>query len=524
MPGRHLSDREESLAAFWREPPASFGQPLLKGVTLRGPPSLRGIQDIYAPFEYPITAICGRNGSGKSTILGLAAFSACRPSTWSVSPRRVPSVRPPLRTMSFAWDEFFFRRAGDPLPTGLKVQFDYSYRGDDLRVSRRRTEKGRWATAPDPGRSRTPRLPERPIDFVSLARIIPPGELRSPRRRFSGHRPVRIVSLTERSVQAMSSIFEQSYKSVEIQTQRGVPLAHCRSMARYNGFDMGSGENSAVAILGALEQLPPGGLLLVEEIEHGFHPLAQRRLVEVLTEMVSGGKQQIICTTHSEYVIDALPQAARLLVNRVPDGHRVVTAQTTRDLMFTMTGEPRPELTVYVEDYFAQTIVEQALGGAHRRRVKVVPAGSGEKVVELLGTHGRAGLDGPAMCVLDGDCTEAEVDKWMRSAGVDPDAQPCVRLPQNGLCPERWILDALGQEPHVLDLSRQVSLDVGEVRAVLSEMAALSDPHVVPRQFAARCSVPVENATYVLASCVGTHPALQEIRDVVASRLGGESE
>ena len=83
MPGRHLNDRERRLAAFWREPPRSFEQPLLKGITLRGPPSLRGICDIHAPFDYPITAICGKNGAGKSTILGLAAFSACRPSAWS---------------------------------------------------------------------------------------------------------------------------------------------------------------------------------------------------------------------------------------------------------------------------------------------------------------------------------------------------------------------------------------------------------------------------------------------------------
>ena len=112
MPGRHLSNRERGLAAFWHEPPASFEQPLLKGITVMGPPSLRGICDIHAPLDYPITAICGKNGAGKSTILGLAAFSAGRPTGWSVSPRRVPSVRPALRRMSFAWDEFFFPPCG----------------------------------------------------------------------------------------------------------------------------------------------------------------------------------------------------------------------------------------------------------------------------------------------------------------------------------------------------------------------------------------------------------------------------
>ena len=71
MPGRRLNDDERRLLAFWREPSASFPHPLLKGITLEGPPPLRGIENIHAPFDYPITAICGRNGAGKSTLLGL---------------------------------------------------------------------------------------------------------------------------------------------------------------------------------------------------------------------------------------------------------------------------------------------------------------------------------------------------------------------------------------------------------------------------------------------------------------------
>ena len=522
MPGRHLSNRERRLAAFWTEPPASFGQPLLKGITLRGSPSLRGIRDIHAPFDYPITAICGKNGAGKSTILGLAAFSARRPSAWRVSPRRVPSVRPALQMMSFAWDEFFFRHADEPSLAGLTVQFDYTHRGDDLQVSRVRTDRGRWATAPDPGRSGAPRLPERPIDFISLARIIPPGELRALRRQSRAGLGGRVVSLSEASVRAMSSILEHPYDSVELYTVRDVPLARCTGRARYTGFDMGSGENAVVTILAALERLPPGGLLLVEEIEHGFHPLAQERLIDVLTEMVLKERQQIICTTHSEYIIDALPQAARLLVSRIPEGHRVVVGPTTRDLMFTMTGQPRPELTIYVEDTFAQVVVEQALSGAHRRRVRVVPIGSAERVVGQLATHLSSGLDGPAICVLDGDCQDAAVRKWIRKASIE-DPQLCLRLPLDGLSPEQWTVHALQEEPYVSDLARRVQLDAVDVLAVLSEMASLQDSHAVPRQFATRCSVPPQSGPYLLASCAGTHPDLQRIRDSVASQLEARS-
>jgi hypothetical protein len=420
--------------------------------------------------------------------------------------------------MSFAWDEFFFHRVGDPSLAGLTVHFNYTHKGDDLQVSRFRTRKGRWAGVPDPGRSGTPRLPERPIDFVSLARIIPPAEIRPLRRRSSAGTDGQVELLSESSVEAMSSVFERSYDSVGLDKAEDVPLAHCSGTAQYTGFDMGSGENSAVAIFSALEGLPRGGLLLVEEIEHGLHPLAQERLVEVLTRRVSKEKQQIICTTHSEYIIDALPQAARLLVKRVGAGHEVVAAPTTRDLMFTMTGKPRPELTLYVEDSLAEMVVEQALVGRHRRRVKVVPIGSGEEVVGQLGTHLAAGFEGPAMCVLDGDCREAEIRRWAKRAGVDPEL--CLKLPQDEMSPERWLLDALMEGPFLSELARQVRLDAGEVLAILSELVDLPDPHSVPWEFATRCSVPPESAAYILASCAGTHPALEGIREAVAARLG----
>ena len=70
MPGRRLSSVERSLLEFWREPPDTFRPALLKGVTIEGPPSLRGISNLQIRFDYPLTAICGRNGVGKKFYLG----------------------------------------------------------------------------------------------------------------------------------------------------------------------------------------------------------------------------------------------------------------------------------------------------------------------------------------------------------------------------------------------------------------------------------------------------------------------
>lgn len=519
MPGRHLNDAERRLAEFWQNPPPSLGPPLLKGVSLQGPPSLRGIERIHVPFEYPITAISGRNGAGKSTILALTAFSACRPASWRTGPRPFPPVRPSLRSMSFAWDEFFFRRLGDQPLSGLTVSFTSTHRGNDIQVSRTRTANGRWALVPDPGRSRAPQLPERPIDFVSLARILPPAEFRSLRQRFATPNPANVTPLDESTVSAMSLVLGQTYQSISLQTEQGAALAQCAANARYNGFDMGSGENSAVAILSALERLPPGGLLLIEEIEHGFHPEAQTRLIGELTRVVSRKKTQIICTTHSEYIIDALPQQGRLLIERVPDGHRVNPAPTTNQAMFTMTGRPRPELTIYVEDAFARTLVEQALRGEQRKRVRVIPIGSADRVVSQLGTHLAAPLDGPAIGIVDGDCSDSKCEQWMRRDNVPVENDLVLRLPGSGNPPEHWVLETLREQPYSSNLARQVQEDVAEVLATLVAMGSLSDIHDLPREFSLRHGLATEHGPYILSCSVADHPDLNRIRQVVASRL-----
>ena len=514
MPGRHLSHAERRLLAFWREPNASFPHPRLKGITLEGPPPLRGIRNIHAPFDYPITAICGRNGAGKSTLLGLAALSATRPDGWRRSPRPIPAARRPLHRMTFAWDEFFFRRPSDPTSAGLTVRFDYTIEGDDLQIAMFRTDKSRWANVPDPGRSRVVRFPERAIDFVSLSRILPPAELGALRRRHSGSSSPKITSLSEAATKAMSAVLGQSYSSVEVHTDGGMPLAHCQTAASYTGFDMGSGEASAIAMLSALERLPAGGLLLIEEIEHGFHPQAQERLIRELTHLVSRDKKQVICTTHSEYIIDALPREGRLLVEREPEGHRVSAAPTTRQAMYSMTGTPQPELTVYVEDAFAETLVEQALPGEHRPRVRIVPIGSGDRVVAQLANHHRARLDGPAICVLDGDTTDNQLAAWSNAQGLSS-TESCLRLPGDSP-PETWVLGALLNDPYRHALARLARLQSGRLAATLEQLRSTPDPHDIPRDFARQHAIDERWAVYMITSCVADHPRLQPIRDHVA--------
>lgn len=59
-----------------------------------------------------------------------------------------------------------------------------------------------------------------------------------------------------------------------------------------------------------IENISDQGLVLIEEIENGLHPLATARLVDYLIDVANRKNVQVIFTTHSEYAIAPLPAEA----------------------------------------------------------------------------------------------------------------------------------------------------------------------------------------------------------------------
>jgi predicted ATP-dependent endonuclease of OLD family len=87
----------------------------------------------------------------------------------------------------------------------------------------------------------------------------------------------------------------------------------------YSGFHSGAGETTIVEFLEA--DLPKYGLILIDEIETSLHPRAQRRLIRDLAERCRERELQIILTTHSPYILDELPLAARSYISVLTTTH-----------------------------------------------------------------------------------------------------------------------------------------------------------------------------------------------------------
>lgn len=98
---------------------------LLRRILL-GSGVLRGLNALEIPFEYPITAIAGKNGAGKSTILALACCAFHAPSDGFKLPKRKNSYYT-FSDFLFSPDQKF-RLKGSPSGTTLRITTGYRHR------------------------------------------------------------------------------------------------------------------------------------------------------------------------------------------------------------------------------------------------------------------------------------------------------------------------------------------------------------------------------------------------------------
>ncbi len=522
MPGLKLSREEQRLSEFWDRPPSDFDRPLLRQLRLEGDPGLRGLTSLVMPFPYPLTVICGRNGVGKSTVLALAALSARPPGEWNVywgntRPRMRPGARP-----RYEFGDFFHRPHAAPRPNGLCLTWVLMDRGTEREIVDR-MEGNRWVSVVDAGRHpRRSGRPVREIDYIPMSRILPPSEFGALRAAFNGGACDHTEVLDDSSLANLSYIMGRRYQRAETQYIRGLGLSACTAEAEYSGFDMGSGENSLIVLLSRLQVARRGSLLVIEEIELGLHPEAQERLMQVLITFCLEKKVQIVCTTHSEVVIDTAPRRARVLLRRNGTAHEALDDVSTRFAIHEMTGRSQPELMVYTEDTFAAAMVEESLTGPQRARITVRDVGSNVRLAHQAIAHLRMNPQLRALSVFDGDCAETEVNRWIAEERAERrNLRPeWLLLPGDGLAPERWLVRELAADAYRDALAHELNCAPAVAAGHINAMGVEPEHHDCGHVLAQRTGLDLAAAQRAAVRAVArSHPALQPLRDRINELL-----
>lgn len=363
---------------------------------------VRGFSGAQVSFDFPVTALVGPNGGGKSTVLGAAACA-------------YKAIKPGL----------FFPKSsiGDSSMSEWSIEYDLIDKSQNTNSTIRRSSVFRqlkWVRGDVATRS---------VSYFGIRRTVPAGErsefkklMRPSYSHTSPLQPIPIEAARQiehilgRPVGDFLRTFVGSNDSFHVGKNRG---------SEYSEFHFGAGESSIIRIVTDIELLPESSLILIEEIENGLHPVATRRLVEYLVSAAERRRIQAIFTTHSDEALDVLPNEA---VWSCLDGDTQQGKLSIKALR-AISGKIDTAVAIFTEDNFGRFIVEaivrEYLGDRYDQiEVHAVSGDGNAKRIH------QNRLDDPSarhksLCVIDGDSQQIEdhAGGVFRLPGQQPETQ-----------------------------------------------------------------------------------------------------
>jgi predicted ATPase len=402
--------------------------------------NIRGWKGHRIPLNFPITAIVGENGSGKSTVLQVSA-SVYKGSTKKLT-RFASDFFP-----STAWDKI------------TQARIIYGYRqGQKSSVGQINKPSDRWLRNPD--------RPTRNVVYVDLSRIQPVGgRIGYAKIAKSRHKEASSTAFDPAKMKRLSGIMGRHYDGAkmaltDIDAKRFVPVLSQHAKP-YSGFHQGAGETTIAEFLRV--DVPEYSLVLIDEIETSLHPRAQRRLIRDLADQCREKQVQIILTTHSPYILEELPLEARSYIMEAGDKRQTVAGVSPAFAMTKMDDEIHPDCDLYVEDEAAAAMLNEILARYSPtlvRQCRIIPYGSAQVGTALGQMVEQNRFPRASLVFLDGDNSQAP---------------GCILLP-GGDAPERVIFEGLKQK-NWSDLSARVGRYFADVADACNTAMTLGNHH-----------------------------------------------
>ena len=257
-------------------------------------------------FKFPVVAVVGENGMGKSTFLKAAACAYHN--------KRGKDFYPSKMFISTHWDESALSGA----------IIEYKVKLGESRRTLRWKKTSDWGFSPKQGK------PERDVYFLDISRTVPLDATAGYAKIANQANSEAAVGqvLNEESLRGLSFVLGQKYvqarfANTEIDEKHKVGILTKR-YGEISQFHQGAGEDSMLDVFSVLQDMPDYSLLIIDEVENSLHPRAQRRFVQYLLSLARKKKLQIILSTHSPFVLDELPPIARIMLIELADRKEIV--------------------------------------------------------------------------------------------------------------------------------------------------------------------------------------------------------
>lgn len=366
---------------------------------------VRGFRNKTVTFDFPVTALIGPNGGGKTTILGAAACAYK-----DIPPRQ------------------FFAKSGklDDSMQNWEISYEVVDRQTNSRETQQRTasfQRERWNRDPL----------DREVLIFGVARTVPASERAELRKfasstfEFSDSDAQEIVPAAATAIGRILGKDVSQYRHIRIDSKGRVSLlaGKLTDNTEYSEFHFGAGESSVIRMVMKIEALEKNALVLIEEIENGLHPVATIRMVEYLIDVAERKSAQAIFTTHSNDALEPLPFKG---IWAAIDGD-VFQGKLSVHSLRAITPRVEKKLVIFTEDAFAKTWTEALLRSAHDiplALIEVHPMGGDGTAVKVHEHHNMdPSIKSKSLCYIDGDSKQidAETKLIFRLPGQAPESQ-----------------------------------------------------------------------------------------------------
>ena len=410
----------------------------------------RALSNIDFDLGSKITAIVGHNGTMKTTILGILS------QTFTIGSNHVMKGEKTIDGYNFH-SQFSekFKLSDKDIPGEHKWRLDLCkgiYKNDyfeahSIKRDSKRNEIRFWSTE---GKGADTGYPQVPVYYISLKRVTPIGEEKN----------INLSSeLTDDEKKFLLNEYKEIFTSIDT---TGYEISTISSTNKHSAaifpndqdaLTISAGQDNIAKILIAVlsfkrlkDKYPKeykGGILLIDEIESTFHPMAQKMLIKRIYKYAKEFNIQFIFTTHSPTVIKSVffdkynkRDAQLLYLKKV--GKKVISYNNppVENVIAELSGEILPpkkkaeKITVYCEDAVARSVLKRFLQ-TYNKYISISTCSLGaEEYLELL----RVQLEPikKSIIILDGDKNVSKFLNKMKKQQVNN----VLFLPSND-CPEK---------------------------------------------------------------------------------------
>lgn len=410
--------------------------------------NIHGWQGQKINFSYPVVALVGENGIGKSTFLKAAACAYKNKCNYTFYPSQM--------FMRTQWDESAL--------DGATIEYEVLC-GNQIRSLK-------WKKTKDWGFSPRAQKPARNVYFMDISRTVPLDATAGYAKIAKSNSEVgEGKELTEASLNALSYVLGYNYSKARftgtdanINKEVGLLTRDCGEISQ---FHQGAGEDSMLDMFKILQDIPQYSLLIIDEVENSLHPQAQRRFIKYLLEVARSKKIQVILSTHSPFVLEELPPIARIMLVKLSDTKDILYNISSNFALTSIDDTCHPDIYVFLEDTEAEALFWEIMKRntdrypIYLKKINTKAVGSCDVVNTLNNLCKSNKLPYKGFGIIDGDKRQEYIN--------------CISLP-GVLAPEKMVfldLKKLGWN----NLDNRFGIGAGTLFSYLDDTILLPDHH-----------------------------------------------